>query len=62
MRALRNPSARYPPTAERHNLACATRTSPLSDKDFASLLRHTLRTGLALKRMEIVVDIISDPN
>ena len=36
--------------------------APMDDEAFAALLDHTLRTGLRRTKMQIVVDIISDPN
>ena len=32
----------------------------LSDDEFSELLGHTLRTGLRARKMEIVVDVVSE--
>ena len=36
---------------------------PLTDGEFEALVEHTLRTGLRRQRkIQIIVDIVSDPN
>ena len=62
-RGCRRARAR-PPFPSTHRLAPPTiaAAGPMDDEAFASLLSHTLRTGLKRTKTQIVVDIISDPN